>query len=150
MTIDFPIVPAAPIAAPAAPPAIEPAVDVMPVATEPAAVAALELTPPGISHEATSGNKADDVGTHQHSHGVHAVGADALKPQRSDLRPGVDRPVQQVVISHQVLLQVIQQNEVDIVQAHIGYEAPTTRGKGISTSTGSMPNSTAAQGKGRT
>ena len=49
--------PAAPIVEPTALPAIEPAALVIPMAVEPATEPAPELTPPGISQEATSGTK---------------------------------------------------------------------------------------------
>ena len=75
------------IAPPATEPAAPPAMEAMPVAVEPAAVAAPELTPPGMSHEATSGTKRIMYAPTSIPMAVHAVGADALQPQRAYLRP---------------------------------------------------------------
>lgn len=74
------------------------------------------------------GHKAYDVGTNQHPHGIHTVGTDALQSQCADLFPGVYRAVKQVVVSYEVLLQVIEQDEVNVVDAHIGDKAPQREG----------------------
>lgn len=57
MTNDLTAEPVPLMAEPAAPPAMAPAVVVIPIAAEPATEPVPELTPPGISHEATSGTK---------------------------------------------------------------------------------------------
>ena len=80
MTNDLTAEPVPLMAEPAAPPAMAPAVVVIPIAAEPATEPVPELTPPGISHEATSG-------THEHTHGIHTVGAYSLQSQCANLFP---------------------------------------------------------------
>lgn len=86
MTNDLTAEPAPFMVEPAAPPAIAPAAEVMPIAAEPATEPVPELTPPGISHDATSGTKRM-ICTHEHTHGIHTVGAYSLQSQCADLFP---------------------------------------------------------------
>ena len=112
MTNDLTAEPAPFMVEPAILPAIPPAAEVMPIAAEPATEPVPELTPPGISHEATSGTKRMNIGTHEHPHGIHTVGAYSLQSQCADLFPGVYRAMKQMVVCHQILLQVIKKDEV--------------------------------------
>ena len=91
MTNDLTAEPAPFMVEPAAPPAMAPAVVVIPIAAEPAT-------------EPVPRNEAYDIGTHEHTHGIHTVGAYSLQSQCANLFPGVYRAMKQMVVRHQILL----------------------------------------------
>ena len=84
-----------------------------PPATEPAAPPAMEAMPAAVEPAAVAAPELTPPGmSHEATSGTR-----------------VDRTVQQVVVGHEVLLEVVKQDEVNVVQAHVGHEPPKREGK---------------------